>query len=97
MNGRAPDVIIVGGGLVGMMTALRFAEARLRVTVLESEFPGGGSTGAAMGHVVVMDDSPEQFALCRLSCARWDELAPELPARGEFDRCGTIWVAANEE
>ncbi|MGH7584018.1 MAG: NAD(P)/FAD-dependent oxidoreductase, partial [Gemmatimonadales bacterium] len=34
------------------------------------------------------------MALCVLSRDRWDELAPQLPAGGELDRCGTIWVAA---
>ena len=57
---------------------------------------GGGTTGAAMGHLVVMDDSPAQFALTAYSRRLWHELAPELPAEAEFDRCGTLWVAADE-
>ncbi|MGH7584467.1 MAG: FAD-dependent oxidoreductase, partial [Gemmatimonadales bacterium] len=60
----APDVVIIGGGLVGTMTAVAFVESGLRVALLEADFPGGGSTGAAMGHIVVMDDSPAQMALC---------------------------------
>jgi glycine/D-amino acid oxidase-like deaminating enzyme len=92
-----PDAIVVGGGLVGAMTALALTEAGADVTLLEASFPGGGSSGAAMGHVVVMDDSPAQFALCAYSRARWQDLADSLPASGEYDGCGTLWIAATED
>ena len=59
---------------------------------------GGGATAAGMGHVVVMDDSPAQLALTALLAARlWQELVAELPADCEYDPCGTLWVAADEE
>jgi glycine/D-amino acid oxidase-like deaminating enzyme len=50
-----------------------------------------------MGHIVVMYDSEAQFALTRYSQNLWNDLAPELPEDVEYDRCGTIWVAADEE
>ncbi len=94
---RSPDVVVIGGGLVGTMTALGLSEAGVRVTLLEADFEGSGSTGAAMGHIVAMDDSPEQLTLCEYSRRRWGELAPSLPANGEVDRCGTLWIAATDE
>jgi glycine/D-amino acid oxidase-like deaminating enzyme len=92
----APDVIVIGAGLVGAATALALAEAGARVTLVEGAFAGGGSTGAAMGHLVVMDDSPAQLALSAHSRRRWLALADTLPADGELDRCGTLWIAADE-
>jgi glycine/D-amino acid oxidase-like deaminating enzyme len=92
----APDVIVIGAGLVGTMTALGLAEAGLQVTLIESQFPGGGSTGAAMGHIVAMDDSPQQLAFCAYSRARWRHLAAILPDDSEHDRCGTVWIAADD-
>jgi glycine/D-amino acid oxidase-like deaminating enzyme len=56
-----PDVIVVGAGMVGAWTALGLAERGLRVLVVERAFAGAGSTGAAMGHLVVMDDTPAQL------------------------------------
>jgi glycine/D-amino acid oxidase-like deaminating enzyme len=50
-----------------------------------------------MGHIVVMDDSEAQFALTRYSQILWEELFPELPPDVEYERCGTIWVAADDE
>jgi glycine/D-amino acid oxidase-like deaminating enzyme len=94
--GAAPDVIVVGAGLVGAMTAVGLADAGLRVELIECDFPGGGSTGAAMGHIVAMDDSVAQLELCAHSRRRWGQLASELPERAELDRCGTLWIAADE-
>ena len=65
----------------------------MRVTVLDARFAGGGTTAAGMGHIVVMDDSPEQLALTALSVELWRELRPALAAPVEFDPCGTLWVA----
>ncbi len=65
--------------------------------VLESRFAGGGATAAAMGHIVVMDDSPAQFALTELSRRLWTGLAGEMPAACEDDLTGTLWVAADAD
>jgi D-hydroxyproline dehydrogenase subunit beta len=91
------DVLIVGAGIVGATCAWEMARAGVRVTVVDENFPAAGATGASMGHIVVMDDSEAQFSLTRYSQTLWDELAPSLPQNVEFERCGTIWVAADEE
>jgi glycine/D-amino acid oxidase-like deaminating enzyme len=89
-------VVIVGAGVVGAALADLLARAGVGVLVVEREFAGAGSTGAAMGHLVVMDDSPAQLALCHLSRLRWDTLRHELSADTEFTRSGTLWIAATE-
>ncbi len=50
-----------------------------------------------MGHVVVMDDSDAQFALTKYSQDLWKRLAEEMPEACEFEHCGTIWVAADDD
>jgi D-hydroxyproline dehydrogenase subunit beta len=90
-----PDLIVVGAGVVGAAVAAEAAEAGLSVEVLDSSFAGGGTTAAAMGHVVVMDDSDAQLALTALSRRLWTELSPELPASCEDERTGTLWIAAD--
>ncbi|MDD5542153.1 MAG: FAD-dependent oxidoreductase [Acidobacteriia bacterium] len=90
------DVAIVGAGVVGAACALECARAGLRVIVLDRDPIGGGTTGAGMGHLVVMDDSEAQFALTRFSCSLWNERGVELPPEVEYQKCGTIWVAADE-
>ena len=91
------DVAIIGAGIIGAACALECAEAGLAVAMIEAGVIGGGATAAGMGHIVVMDDSEAQFALTRYSQELWMQLASELPREVEFERTGTIWVAADEE
>ncbi len=94
---QAFDVVVIGAGIVGAACAAECARANLKVLVLDRGPIGGGTTGAGMGHLVVMDDSEAQFALTSYSRRLWHELAPSLPADVEYDQCGTLWVAADEE
>ena len=91
-----PDAIVIGGGIVGAACTRELARAGLQVTLIEADFVGGGATAAGMGHIVVMDDSPAQFALTALSRALLDAAAPGLPNAVERESCGTLWVAEDE-
>ena len=91
------DVVMIGAGIVGAACADELARRGLRVAVVDREMVGGGATAAGMGHIVVMDDSEAQFALTRYSQRLWQALRPELPDDVEYEQCGTIWVAADEE
>jgi D-hydroxyproline dehydrogenase subunit beta len=96
MSNGTYDVIIVGAGIVGAACAYECAQRDMRVAVIDRDVVGGGATGAAMGHIVVMDDSDAQFALTRYSQTLWHELRSQLPSEVEYEQCGTIWVAADE-
>jgi glycine/D-amino acid oxidase-like deaminating enzyme len=91
------DVVIVGAGIVGSACGAACARGGLKVLVLERDLIGGGSTGACMGHVVTMDDSEAQFALTTYSGRLWREMVDKLPEGAEYDPCGTMWVAADDE
>jgi D-hydroxyproline dehydrogenase subunit beta len=93
----APDVLVVGAGIVGAACADALTEAGLSVEILESRFAGAGATAAAMGHLVVMDDSEAQFALTSLSRRLWVDRASEIPRDCEDVETGTLWIAADEE
>ena len=94
---KPAEVVIVGAGIVGAACAFELASEGLRVLVIDEGFPSTGATGAAMGHIVVMDDSEAQFAITRYSQILWDDLREQLPPAVEFDPCGTLWVAADEK
>jgi glycine/D-amino acid oxidase-like deaminating enzyme len=91
------DVVVVGAGIVGVACADECAQQGLRVAVVDQDMVGVGATAAGMGHIVVMDDSEAQFALTRYSQQLWQEMRPNLPEDVEFEQCGTIWVAADDE
>ena len=92
-----PDVVIVGAGIVGAACALALAREELDVLIVDASFAGSGSTAAAMGHLVVMDDTPAQLALTSFSRALWERMADELPPDCEYEMRGTLWVADNDD
>ena len=94
MSGR---VVVIGAGIVGAAIARALSRDGIHAIVVDPRPPGSGATAAGMGHLPVMDDSEAQFALCRYSQSLWDEVADRLPTSIEFDRCGTLWVAADDE
>ena len=94
MSPRQPDVLVVGAGVVGAACALTLAREGVRVLVIDADFVGGGSTAAAMGHLVVMDDSEAELLLTAYSRRLWSELSDEMPSDCEDERRGTLWVAS---
>lgn len=97
MGEAAYDIVVVGAGIVGAACAAELARRGFRVVVVDRDVVGSGATAAGMGHIVVMDDSEAQFAITRYSQSLWQALRPELPDDVEYEQCGTIWVAADEE
>src|SRR4051794_38199918 len=91
------DVAIIGAGIVGAACAHALAREGLKVGVFDKNAPGTGTTAAGMGHIVVMDDSDAQLALTSYSQKLWAELARQMPPSCEYEHCGTIWVAADDE
>ncbi|QQS41313.1 MAG: FAD-binding oxidoreductase [Acidobacteriota bacterium] len=91
------DVAIIGAGIVGAACADRLSAEGLSVCILDSRAEHAPATAAGMGHIVVMDDSEAQFALTSYSQQLWNELAVELPPEAEFENCGTLWIASDEE
>ena len=96
MSARQADAIIVGAGIVGAACAVALARDGLRVLVIDAGGAALGTTAAGMGHVVVMDDSPEQLALTRYSQSLWRAQDDAVRAASELDWCGTVWVAEDE-
>jgi len=89
------DILILGAGIVGCACACEFAEAGLRVGLIEPNAVAGAATGAAMGHIVVLDDSAAQLALTAYARSLWIELQPQLPPTVEARTPGTLWIAGS--
>jgi glycine oxidase len=101
---RAPDVVIVGGGVMGCATAYYLAAAGVRVTLLEQHRIGGppSASGASAAIVEALAGSPPPLARqAQLSRRLLADLAPQLlDATGidvEYARLGTMRLAFTEE
>ncbi|MFV2145241.1 MULTISPECIES: glycine oxidase ThiO [Isoptericola] len=79
--GTLPDVVVVGGGIVGTAVAWRAVEAGLTVVLLDPS-PGDGATHAAAGMLAPVSESWfGESALARLGLAglaAWPRFAADL-------------------
>lgn len=98
------DVVIVGGGLIGSLSALALADAGRRVLVLEKAVPGAEASSAAAGILAGQSESKVDnalFALAIESRERYAALSASLRERTGLDvgyrRCGVLDVAESDE
>lgn len=99
-----PDVIVVGGGIMGCMTALRLADEGLQVVVLERSVPGAEASSAAAGILGPLVESLDHEMSLRLGIGSREmhaDLAEELLEASGLDvgfrRCGALRVAFADE
>jgi glycine/D-amino acid oxidase-like deaminating enzyme len=90
-------VAVIGAGIVGAACAYELAQAGLRVVVVEPNAVGSGATNLGYGSLCILDQMPGQLALTRYGLSLWDRLVEYLPPECEYSRCGTIWLALDEE
>jgi glycine oxidase len=90
------DVVVVGGGVIGLACALRARQRGLDVVVLERGRPGGGATKAAAGVLAPDPETPGFTALARRSAELWPAMAEELGDVG-YTQCGSIVLAYEGE
>lgn len=95
MSGAA-DVVVVGGGLMGLWSALAAARAGRSVALLEAESIGRHASSASAGGVRSLNRHPAEIPLARAALPLWDRAAGELGADVGFQRSGQIRVAEDE-
>ncbi|MFF3242569.1 glycine oxidase ThiO [Streptomyces sp. NPDC002870] len=101
---RTSDVLVVGGGIIGLVTAWRAAQRGLRVAVVDPE-PGGGAAQVAAGMLAAVTELHYgEQTLLRLSvesARRYPAFVAELEeASGQrvgYRACGTLAVALDAD
>ena len=92
-----PDVVIIGGGIVGCACAYSLAAAGARVTLLERGPLGAGASRAGMSHVVTWEEPEAHLRLARASQKLYESLCLELPEDIEYRRTGSLAVVETPE
>ncbi|MEU5250280.1 glycine oxidase ThiO [Streptomyces longwoodensis] len=104
MSSRTSDVLVVGGGIIGLVTAWRAAQRGFTTAVLDPE-PGGGAAQVAAGMLAAVTElhHGEQtlLALNLASAHRYPEFVAELTDLTGHDpgyrRSGTLAVALDAD
>ncbi|WP_079166665.1 glycine oxidase ThiO [Streptomyces oceani] len=103
-SGGHPDVLVLGGGLIGLVTAWRATQRGLRVTVADPS-PGGGAARVAAGMLApVTELHYGEEALLALNAAAADayprfvaELEETTGTRVGYRTCGTLAAALDAD
>ncbi|MGW9399594.1 glycine oxidase ThiO [Streptomyces sp. NPDC055642] len=101
---RTSDVLVVGGGIVGLVTAWRAAQRGLTTAVVDPE-PGGGAARVAAGMLAAVTElhygEETLLGLNLDSARRYPDFAAELTELTGHDlgyrRCGTLAVALDAD
>lgn len=88
------DVLVIGGGIVGVACAEACSAAGLSVRLIEQDRVGSGTTSAGMGHVVVIPG--DLLPLLRYSQQLWRARAVDWVGPVSIRAAGTIWLAREE-
>ncbi len=89
-------ILIIGGGIVGAMLAYELSLADYRVTLLDRQAPGQGSTGAALGVMmgaISRKMKGRAWAMRQQSLVRYEALIQELQRQGhpvDYNRDGIV-------
>ncbi len=92
---RAPDVVVIGGGIVGCAVAYFVAARGLRVCVVDRGGVAGGTSGSCQGHLMVTPSPSYFLELTRASVELWRGLVGTV-ADFEFRDTGCLWLAEEE-
>jgi glycine oxidase len=103
-GGVRPDVVVVGGGAIGLASAWRLAQRGAAVTVVDPD-PGGGASGVAAGMLAPITEARMgEEPLLRLNLAswsRWPSFAAEVEgaagAAVGYRADGTLVVALDAD
>ncbi|HRK24731.1 MAG TPA: FAD-binding oxidoreductase [Beijerinckiaceae bacterium] len=90
------DVVIIGGGIIGMTAALFLAQRGIPVAICEKGEVGHEQSGRNWGWVRVMGRDPAEIPMALEAQRLWEDMATILGEDVGFARAGIVYVAETE-
>ncbi len=87
------DIVVIGGGIIGITTALFLAEKGISVAVCEKGKVGHEQSGRNWGWVRVMGRDVSEIPMAIESQRLWEGLGKRVGADLGFTRSGIVYVA----
>jgi glycine oxidase len=98
MSKPFPDIIVIGGGVIGLASAWKLAQRGVRVKLLERNFCGCGASNASMGVLAPptpLSHNPLQL-IHRKSLSIFSDFVEDLEncsgIKVNFTRCGSLEI-----
>lgn len=91
------DVAIIGGGIIGVMTAWFLAESGLRVTILEKGRVAAEQSSRNWGWIRQQGRDAAELPIMIESNRLWQQIAPTLDTDIGLTRSGVLYLADTEQ
>lgn len=92
-----PDVVIIGGGIIGCACAYYLTQEGVRVRLVEKGALGSGASKAGMTHVVTWEEPEIHLRLAKESKHLYQELSQSLPLDIQYRETGSIAIVERPE
>lgn len=94
---EAVDVVVVGGGIIGICTAYELSLRGVSVAVLEKGFVGAEQSGRNWGWVRQQNRAYDELPMAMHALRRWGELESEIGLDLGFRRSGILYGTTQSE
>lgn len=90
----ATDVVVIGAGIIGVMTAWELAKSGLRVVVLEKGRVAGEQSSRNWGWIRAQGRDAAELPIMAEAAAMWRQMAAEIPEDIGLRQTGVTYLAA---
>jgi sarcosine oxidase subunit beta len=91
------DVIVIGGGIIGLAAAFHLAKRGQKVLLLEKKYPGSGSTGRCIGGIRQQFSTPGAIRLMQESVRQFRQMKEEFGFSVEYFEGGYLFLAHDSQ
>ncbi|MEX2460765.1 MAG: FAD-binding oxidoreductase [Paenibacillaceae bacterium] len=93
--GTNRSVLLIGGGIIGLLTAFYLSLEGFQVTLLEQESYGAAASGRNGGGILALGRDFHEIPLIKISIDLWEQLSG-FDIETQFVRSGHVMIAMNE-
>ncbi|MCO4848730.1 MAG: FAD-binding oxidoreductase [Yoonia sp.] len=94
---EATDVVVIGAGIIGVMTAWELAKSGLRVVVLEKGRVAGEQSSRNWGWIRSQGRDAAELPIMAEAAAMWRQMAADIPEDIGLRQCGVTYLAAKPD
>ena len=91
------DVVVIGAGIIGVMTAWELAKTGLRVALLEKGRVAGEQSSRNWGWIRSQGRDAAELPIMAEAAAMWRQLAANIPEDLGLRQCGVTYLAAKPD
>lgn len=93
---KRADVVVIGGGIVGVCTAYFLAKRGVAVALVEKGRVGAEQSSRNWGWCRQMNRDQRELSLAKRSLELWEDIQAETGENLGFSRCGLLYLSDND-